>query len=138
VHVLGRMRGTNVFRPRSPAHPDDETYPGLLLLRLEGRVFFLNCERIAEKLRELFAENPAKIVVLDLSGVFDLEYSALKMLVEAERRQREAGVTIWLAALTPAVYATVRRSPLGATLGNERLVFNLEIAVERYRAMQPA
>ena len=26
------------------------------------------------------------------------------------------------------------RSPLGATLGNERLVFNLEIAVERYRA----
>ena len=49
VHVLGRKPGTNVFRPRSPAHPEDETYPGLLLLRLEGRVFFLNAERIAEK-----------------------------------------------------------------------------------------
>jgi len=136
VHVLGRIPGTNVFRPRSPAHPDDESYPGLLLLRLEGRVFFLNCERIAEKLRLLFAESSAKVVVLDLSGVFDLEYSALKMLIEAEKRQRERGVAFWLAALTPTVYATVRRSPLGATLGDERLVFNLEIALERYRAMQ--
>ena len=56
LHVLGRKRGTNVFRPRSPEHPDDELFPGLLLLRLEGRVFFLNAERIAEKLRVLIAE----------------------------------------------------------------------------------
>ena len=136
VHVLGRRPGTNVFRPRTPEHPEDESYPGLLLVRLEGRVFFLNCERIAEKLRLLLAESPAKVVVLDLRGVFDLEYSALKMLIEAEKRQRESGVEIWLAALTPAVYATVRRSPLGQTLGNQRLVFNLEIAVDRYLAMQ--
>ena len=49
--------------------------------------------------------------MLDLSGVFDLEYSALKMLTEAEQRQREAGVKLWLAGLTPDVYAVIRRSP---------------------------
>src|SRR5271157_3515681 len=38
VYVLGRKPGTNVFRPRSKEHPDDETFAGLLLLRLEGRV----------------------------------------------------------------------------------------------------
>ena len=42
VYVLGRKPGTNVFRPRSKEHPEDETFPGLLLLRLEGRVFFAN------------------------------------------------------------------------------------------------
>ena len=73
--------------------------------------------------------------MLDLSGVFDLEYSALKMLIEGERRQREAGVTVWLTGLSPEVYAVVQRSPLGETLGPERLLFNLEIAVDRYRAM---
>jgi anti-anti-sigma factor len=124
-----------VFRPRSPEHPDDESFPGLLLLRLEGRVFFLNAERIAEKLRPLIAEARPKVVVLDLSGVFDLEYSALKMLMEGERRQREAGVMVWLVGLSPEVQAVVRRSPLGETLGPERLLFNLEIAVDRYRAM---
>ena len=43
VHVLGRKPGSNVFRPRSKEHPEDETFPGLLLLRLEGRVFFVQC-----------------------------------------------------------------------------------------------
>jgi MFS superfamily sulfate permease-like transporter len=36
VHVLGRKPGTNVFRPRSAEHPEDETFPGLLLLRRKG------------------------------------------------------------------------------------------------------
>jgi Polyphosphate kinase 2 (PPK2) len=29
VYVLRRKRGTNVFRPQSPEHPDDESFPGL-------------------------------------------------------------------------------------------------------------
>ena len=134
VYVLGRKPGTNVFRPRSGEHPDDESYSGLLLLRLEGRVFFVNAERIAEKIRPLFDAASAKVVVLDLSGVFDLEYSALKMLTAAEQRWREAGVMLWLAGLTPDVYAVVRRSPLGEALGEERLFFNLEMAVANYQA----
>jgi len=134
VYVLGRKPGTNVFRPRSGEHPDDESYSGLLLLRLEGRVFFVNAERIAEKIRPLFDAASAKVVVLDLSGVFDLEYSALKMLTAAEQRWREAGVMLWLAGLTPDVYALVRRSPLGEALGEERLFFNLEMAVANYQA----
>ena len=28
----GRKRGTNVFQPRSSEHPDDETFPGLLMI----------------------------------------------------------------------------------------------------------
>ncbi len=83
VHVLGRKPGTNVFRPRSREHPEDETFPGLLLIRTEGRIFFANAARIAEKMKPLVAEAMPKVVVLDLGGVFDLEYSALKMLTEA-------------------------------------------------------
>jgi anti-anti-sigma factor len=99
-------------------------------------MFFLNAERIAEKIRPLIAETKPKVVVLDLSSVFDIEFSALKMLIEAERRQREAGVALWLAALTPQVYATIQRSTLGDTLGRDRMLFNLEIAVEKYRGPQ--
>jgi high affinity sulfate transporter 1 len=134
VYVLGRKRGTNVFRPRSPDHPDDEHFADILLLQLEGRLFFVNAERIADKIRPLIAEATPKFVVLDLAGVFDLEYSALKMLIEAERRSREVGVLMVLADLNPAVYETVRRSPLGATLGEERMFFNLELAIDRLRA----
>jgi len=134
VYLLGRKRGTNVFRPLSKEHPDDETIPGLALLRLEGRLFFANAERVGQKVRDLALAPKPRVVVLDLSAVFDLEYTALKMLTEGEKRSREQGVELWLAGLAPEVLSVVQRSPLGQTLGRERLLFNLETAVERYQA----
>jgi sulfate permease, SulP family len=136
VRVLGRKPGTNVFRPRSEEHPEDETFPGLLLLRPEGRIFFANVERVGEKMRPLIAEANPKVVALHLRGVFDLEYTALKMLTEAEKRYRERGVFLWLVGLNPGVLAMVQRSPLGETLGRERMFFNLEQAVAKYQAAE--
>jgi high affinity sulfate transporter 1 len=132
VYVLGRKRGTNVFRAIDPAHPTDETFSGLLLLRVEGRVFFLNAARIGERMRRLIAEHSPNVVALDLSGVFDMEYTALKALITAEEQMRQAGICIWLVGLTPRVLEVVRRSPLGALLGRERMHFNLETAVRAY------
>jgi high affinity sulfate transporter 1 len=137
VYVLGRKRGTNVFRPISPENAGDETYPGLLMIRLVGRLFFANAERVGERLRPLVAAANPGVVALDLSGMFDLEYTALKMLTEAEKRQRERGVVLWLVGLTPEVLAMVRRSPLGEALGDGRMFFNLEDAVAKYRELHP-
>ena len=108
VYVLGRKPGTNVFRPRSKEHPEDETFPGLLLLRLEGRVFFANAEQIAQKMKLLIEEAQPKVVAFDLSAVSDLEYTALKMLTEGEKRQRERGVKLWLVGMNPSVLAYCR------------------------------
>jgi anti-anti-sigma factor len=137
VHVLGRKPGTNVFRPQSAEHPEDETFPGLLLLRIEGRIFFFNAGRIGEKIQPLLEAQQPNTVILDMRGVFDLEYTALKALTEAEQRMRQRGVRVWLVGLAPAVLAMVQHSPLGRTLGREGLHFNLEIAVEKYLASAP-
>ncbi len=134
VLVLGRKPGTNVFRALSELHPEDETFPGLLLLRPLGRIFFANAEHIAEKMRPLIAGANPKVVALDLGGVFDLEYTALKMLTEAEKRQRENGVLVWFVDLNPGVLAMVQHSPLGETLGRDRMFFTLEQAVATYQA----
>jgi hypothetical protein len=74
------------------------------------------------------------VVVLDLSRVFDVEYSALKALIAGERRLRAAGIDVVFAGLNPAVLDMVRRSPLAATLGPDRMALNLEMALERVRA----
>lgn len=132
VYVLGRKPGTNVFRPISDEHPEDETFPGLLLLRLDGRFFFANAEQIAQKVKPLVEEANPKVIAVDLSGVPDLEYTALKMLTEAEKRQRERGVSLWIVGLNPIVLQMVQRSPLGETLGHEAMHFNVETAVAKY------
>ena len=134
VYVLGRKPGTDAFRLRSKEHPGDETFPGMLLLRLEGRIFFFNAEHIAQKMRLLVDEAKPKIVAIDLSGVYDLEYTALKMLIEGEKRHRESGVWLWLVGLNPRVLAMVQRSSLGESLGRERMHFTLEVAIDKYLA----
>ena len=132
VYVLARKPGTNVFRPKSEEHPGDETYPGLLLVRVEGRIFFANAEQIQHKIRLLVDETHPKIVALHLRGVPDLEFTALKMLVEAEKRNRERGIRLWLVGANSEVLDMIRRSPLGAALGPDAMHFNLEIAVAKF------
>ena len=135
VYELVRKRDTNVYRPRSAGHPDDETIPGLLMLRPEGRVYFVNVRRVGHKLRPLVSEFRPRVLVLDLSGVPDLEYTALRMLVDAEKRLREEdGVALWLVGMTPDVLAMVRRSTLGDALAHDRMFITLELAVASYEA----
>jgi len=135
VYVLSRKRGTNVFRPCSDQHQDDELFPGLLLLRMEGRIFFANAGHIAQKIKPLVEQAAPRVVAIDLSAVPDLEYTALKMLMEAEKRQRERGISVWLVGLNPDVFTIVQRSALGKALGREAMHFNLEQAVARYSTM---
>jgi len=137
VYVLGRKPGTNVFRPRTDDHPEDESFAGLLLLRVEGRVFFLNAARIGERMRLLTSQLKPQVVAIDLSGVFDLEYTALKALNEAQKRFAEDGISVWLVGLSPAVLRVVERSSLAEQLGRERMHFNLEIAVQKYLSATP-
>ena len=122
-----------MFRPRSSEHPEDETIPGLLLLRPEGLIYFANVPRIAQQFRELrFAAAP-RVLALDLSAVANLEYTALKMLIDAEEQMRNDGVMLWLVSLNPEVLEVVRHSGLGERLGRERMFFTLEQAVESYQ-----
>jgi high affinity sulfate transporter 1 len=132
VYVMGRKRGTNIFRPISQEHSDDEAFPGLLLIRLDGRFFFANAEHIGQKIKPLVERAKPTVIALDLSGVPDLEYTALKMLTEAAKRQRQNGVSVWLVGLNPQVLNMVQRSPLGEMLGRDGLHFNLETAVAKY------
>jgi sulfate permease, SulP family len=75
-----------------------------------------------------------RVMLLDCRAIIDLEYTALKMLWEAEERLRRDGVELWLAALNPSVYAMVERSKLGTTLGNERMFLNMQAAVEQFQS----
>ena len=130
VYELARKPGTTVFRARSAEHPDDETYPGLLLLRTEGRLHFANAHYVGDQLRALVEAHKPRVLAFDMRAIPDIEFTALKGLMEGERQMREAGTTLWLVALNPAVLSAVNRTPLGPLLGRERMFMSLSQAVE--------
>lgn len=136
--AIGRKRDADVLRPISAEHPDDETFDGLLILRPEGRIFFVNAQSIAEQIRTLVAKYQPKVVTLDLSRVPDIEYSALKMRQGGDQRIAGQGITLWLAALNPRVLEVVRHAGMAEQLGRERLLFNARAAIEKYQSLPAA
>jgi SulP family sulfate permease len=138
VYVIARKRGADVLRPLSPEYPDDETFPGLLIVRPEGRLFFANAQKVGERINALIAEQKPRVVALDMSRVPDIEYSALQALLEGEKRATEQGAVIWLVGLNPGVLDIVRRCGLAERLGGERMLFNARAAIERYQSLSAA
>ncbi len=132
VYVVKRKPGTEVFRPESADHPQDESIPGLLIIRTEGRMTFASAPYARERLAGLVGELHPQVVILECSAIPDFEYTALHALTQAEERLRARGITLWLTALNPEALEVVLRSPLGRTLGRQRMFFNLRDAVTAY------
>ena len=50
--LLGRERGTEVFRELDE-HPDDERFPGVVVLRLDGGLFFATSDALEDRIRDV-------------------------------------------------------------------------------------
>lgn len=135
VYALARKPGTNIFRPRSAEHPEDESFPGLLIIRPQGLMYFANAQRVGDQMWSMFRQTKARVVVLDCSAIPNFEYTALGMLIDGEEKLKEAGAELWMADLTPAALEIVRRSALGDRLGHERMFFDVSQALSRYLAL---
>lgn len=132
VSVLGRKPGTNIFRPQSGEHPEDEIFPGLLLLKTEGMLHFANIQRVGDHMWPYIHEYNPRVIVLDCSAIPDMEYSALKRLAEAQQRLKELGINLWLAGLNPEPLRLIQKSQLGRTLGRAGMYFDVEQAVTTF------
>lgn len=134
VYEVAYNREKGIFR-RKGEHEGDVTFPGFLMLRAEGRLHFASAPRAADKMRALIEEARPRVVVLEMSAIPDIEYTALMMLDEGVANQLAHGIELWLAALNPDVLKVVERSPLKDRLGHERMFFNLHKALEAFQAL---
>jgi SulP family sulfate permease len=132
VYGVGRKPNTETFRPLTGEHPEDETLPGLLILRTEGRMNFASAPQVGERMWAMVRETQPRVVILECSAVPDIEYTALRSMTAAEEKLQAEGITLWLAALNPEALKVVERSPLGRALGRERMFFNLRDAVKAF------
>lgn len=137
LYVLRRKPGTQVFRPASERHPEDEATPGLLILRPEGRLFFGNADHFGQRIQPMLVESRPRVLVLDMSAVFDVEYTALIAMIDAEEKQRLAGTELWLTGVSPGVLATLRKSRLYDALGDQRMFYSVADAYAAWLKRTP-
>ena len=123
--------------PTSTSHDILTLYTQIATLKLLPRTGWLqrgvpNAESVAEQVRALIQQHKPRVVALDMSRVPDIEYSALRLLLDLDRRAAAQGLEWWLVALNPPALEVVTRSGLAERLGRERMLFNARAAIERF------
>jgi high affinity sulfate transporter 1 len=137
VSEIARRPATRYYRPRSKRHPEDQTIPGLVIARPEGRIYFGNADNVTEKLKAIVVAASPQVVLLDCSAISGFEFTALKRLIEAELRLREEGMELWLAALNAETKELVKRTVLAERLGSERIFLTVHDAVVAFEGREP-
>jgi sulfate permease, SulP family len=127
--LLGREPGTQVFRDLVE-NPDDETFPGIVVLRLDGGLFFATAEALEDRVRALAEESTMRTLVLDLEGVDFIDSQGASKLTELHDLTEASGVTLRLARVKPHVLAVLRADGIVERIGADHIHGNVHRAVE--------
>jgi SulP family sulfate permease len=129
IPVLGRQPGTEVFRSLD-RYPDGETYPGLLVVRFDGGLFFASADALGDRLRELAQQPTAEYdtVVVSFEGVDFIDSQGSAKVSQILRLAQTYGVELRLARVKPEVVDVLAADGVMDELGGQNLFGNVQHA----------
>ena len=108
---LGRQPGSNVFLDM--AHNDDlEHTPGVIVMRIDGPLFFANASRVRDGVTRMIKETdvPVQAVVVDMEAVSQTDTDGADSLIQIHDELHKRGVTLGLARVEDDVLQLWRRA----------------------------
>ncbi len=127
--ILGREPGTQVFRDVDE-NPDDELIPGVVVIRLDGGLFFATADALEDRVRDLIQPTGVRGVVLDCEGINFLDSQGSVTIDAILVLCEQAQVTLRLARLKPGVAEILTREGTVGRLGLDHIHGNVHRAVQ--------
>jgi high affinity sulfate transporter 1 len=115
--VLGQLPHTEAYRDVQ-RHPEAITFPGLLIWRIGGELFYANVGRMSEALEASLAARPdVKRVLLDFGSVDFTDVTACDELLSLIKELRTRGITFAFARVRDAVRDDMRLAGIESIVG---------------------
>jgi high affinity sulfate transporter 1 len=116
--VLGQLPGTEAYRDVK-RHPEALTFPGLLIWRMGGDMFFASIGHFNEGLKAALAASrpPARHVLLDAGAVNFIDSSACDALLGIIKELQGRGITFAFARVRDQVRENMRLRGIEAVVG---------------------
>jgi len=129
--VLGRVPRSKTYSDVS-RHPENETFPGLLIFRLDGQLFFANAGFAIDRLNGLLSDmTPSpRVVIWNMESTTDLDVTAAEALLRLANNLRDSGRDLVFARVGSAVIEMFRRCGLLDLLGEDHLFLTVDAAVQ--------
>jgi SulP family sulfate permease len=123
VALLGRLPGTESYR-NVLRFPDAEPLEDVLMVRVDAQFYFGNVTFLKSSLDQLRREHPrARTIILDASGLNQLDSSALDALLDIDRQLAALEIRLLFAEVKGPVRDVLERSSWLPRLRDERRIF---------------
>jgi SulP family sulfate permease len=135
--VLGQLPGTEAYRDVDQ-HPEALAFPGLLIWRVGGDMFFASVGRVVEGLKAALAASrpPTKHVLLDAESVNFIDTSAADELLRLAKELSGQGVTLAFARVRDQVRARLRLGGVEAVVGPANFHERITDGVRSWQAVE--
>jgi len=115
--VLGQLPNTEAYRDVQ-RHPEAVTFPGLLIWRIGGDLFFASIGHASEMLKESLSARPdVKRLLLDFSQVNFIDITASDGLLSIIKELKNRGIAVALVRVRDEVRDDMRVAGIEAVVG---------------------
>jgi sulfate transporter 4 len=134
ITLLGRLPGTCAYI-NIKQYPEADHYNGVVLIRIEGSLYFANTEHVREKIMQHFqegnieSETQSRYLVLDFSSVAHIDTSALCILEKTFDNLRSRGQRIVFTNPNQDVMRMLVISGLADKIGRDHIFASTHDAV---------
>jgi SulP family sulfate permease len=134
VAVLGKVPGQEATYGDVARHPENMQVPGLLIVRLDAPLYFLNANVARGQILGLVtaSQPPPRAILFDLGASADLDVASLDMLKNLVRELDEAGVDVLLAEIRGRVRDRLRKASVMTDIGENRIYQSVPAAVHDF------
>jgi SulP family sulfate permease len=137
--VLGKAPGEEVYRSLE-YFPNGETFPGLLIARFDGSLFFANAPDLADEIRygvEVTEPTP-QVVLLNFEAVIEVDATALIAIRDLIEELEGAGIDLRLARVRVQVLEIMQTTGLDKLIGHEHIYDSVQAGVDAFLAERQA
>jgi MFS superfamily sulfate permease-like transporter len=130
---LGRVPGIPGAYSDLGRHPENEPVPGILILRLDGQIYYANALTTRDRVKAMVDElaPPPRAVILDAAAQDQLDLTSINMLKSLVRELQGKGIAVYVAEVHAPVLELARHSGLLDLLGEDHVFPTVDAAVRR-------
>jgi high affinity sulfate transporter 1 len=112
-------------------HPSARVVPGVVVYRLDDRLFFANASYVKGRIAEAIegAQAPVRSLVFDAEAMAYVDATGLAALEEIHARLERDGIGLVIARMKSAAYTTLDETGLVETIGRDRFYPTVRDAV---------
>jgi MFS superfamily sulfate permease-like transporter len=137
--ALGQLPGTEAYRDVR-RHPEAISFPGLLIWRVGGDLFFASVGHFGEGLKAALAATrpPARHVLLDADSVNFVDTTGCDAILNAIKELQSHGITFAFARVRDEVRERLRRAGIEAAVGEANFYERVTDGVRSWQGQELA